>query len=191
MLPDFLLSIELRPGDRRSLLARDVPACVFWQGYPELDEGMPQLEFRRREADFFEHLLERVVVKPRLTLEGVRSMGVDSQGPTRRYLEAVGYSPRALPEPVQPALLLALADPLLEAPPPRHELEAFGAWQPPRGIALLFKALAETVHQPASVFWAMPISEMLFNYSIHLAEQKAALPLPTPVFPRPRLVHSA
>ena len=71
-LPDFRVPIELQPGVRHFLLVRDVPACVFWQGFPESpDDGSSRADHHRRLAEWLwrERVLMRVTLLPRLDLD--------------------------------------------------------------------------------------------------------------------------
>jgi hypothetical protein len=180
MLPDFKVPIELQPGAQQALLVRDVAACVFWQGYPELTEDTSMRAARDRrlaELRWFEHLLARVTIRPSLTVEMVRRMGGDSWLPIRHYLEVVGYFPHVVSEAVEAAGILDVF-PDHETAAAQH-LEAFRAALPPRPIRLLLRELSGPMHLSAPALWLAPISEVLFGYHVYLADQvKAVVPLP-------------
>lgn len=180
MLPDFRVVVELQPGQRHRLLVRDVPACVFWQGYPEPSED-PSIAARHThrlaELLWFEHLLTRVTLRPQLSLTMVRAMGSDYWPPLRQYLEAIGYEPHVVAEAVEPAEVLDVFPE--QATAAAQDVAAYRATLPPAGMRRLLRELAERMHLSAGALWLAPISEMLFGYWCYLGdEERARVPLP-------------
>lgn len=183
MLPSFAIPLPLGT-ERAALLVEDVPACVFWQGYPEVGAELSDRDRRQQEAAWLHHLLVRVTIRPALDLEWVRAMGDDSWAPTQAYLEAVGFFPRPVLEPTDAAALREIPGraPALGAQALRRrerEHAAFRGCVPAPHVQAIFRLMAPIVGVPASALWLMPASEFFFNYHVQLDEpQKAAAPLP-------------
>lgn len=165
MLPDFLLRIPGFGADV-ALVARDVPACVFFAGFPDaLDELFepsgaeltPGMSARLER--WAEGLLTRVVVRPRLTLEHVGRLGEARRDAVLGYLLAVG--PGAAPAPAlepfaEPDLLPDVHDP---------EPARVGAIPEPSVQDALI-AMSQRAHVLPSVLWLLPISEWLFDWRL-------------------------
>src|SRR3989304_3683784 len=98
VLPDFVLPI--RVGTQEShLLLRDVPAAVFFSGYPALHP--------RQDGYMAEHrawtngLLSRAIVLPStLTPELMDRLGEARDELERRYLAAIGWRAQVAHEPL-------------------------------------------------------------------------------------------
>ena len=180
MLPDFRVPILLG-GEQHFLLVQDVPACVFWQGYPDPASEAPDRDQGQALAAWLRHLLVRVTVKPALDLDWVLSWGDDYEHPIERYLQAVGFTPQPVVAAVAPGALLELGG---EAPPgvPRETLAdhaAFRGCVPPPHVQNIFRLVARSAGIPAVQLWLMASSEFFFTYHVHLTEdEKVGAPLP-------------
>lgn len=179
MLPDFRVPISLG-GESHQLLVQDLPACVFWQGYPDPASEAPALEQGQAQAAWFRHLLVRATVRPALTLDWVLELGEDAWLPTERYLQAVGFMPVPVVAAAEPGALLSIDQ---HAGGARRETlaehAAFRGCVPPPHVAALFRLVARAVAVPASTLWLMPASEFFFTYHVHLTdEERGTAPLP-------------
>lgn len=189
MLPNFKIPVEVRPGERRALLVRDVPACVFWYGFPDLSQKYAGRDFLVRMATWEEGVLYRALVRPRLTAEDiVARFGGAMRLPMRAYLEAVGFRVRVGDPP--PALEL---DEQNEPTVPRADDVALRAWVPAGVLRQMFAATAAAAHVSPAVLWVMPISEMLFNCRVAMADEmlarvEAVVAAPPPTRPRGTVV---
>ena len=176
MLASFRVPIVLS-GETSHLLVQDVPACVFWQGYPD-----PEVEARegsQAQAAWFRHVLIRATVRPPLDLDWVLSWGDDYWPPLERYLEAIGFFPRPVVAAVAAGALLDLD------PAPGHPREsladqaAFRGCVPPPHVQHIFRLVARSIGVRASQLWLGWASEFFFDYHVHLSdEDKAGAPLP-------------
>jgi hypothetical protein len=91
MLGDFPLSVTL-DGERYDVVARDVPAAVFFYGFPDvaLVAGTPwrlDLAVERWTIE----MLPRVISAPRLTLELVHRLGEGALDAAIGYQHTVGW----------------------------------------------------------------------------------------------------
>jgi hypothetical protein len=170
MLPDFTLTLR-RAADRPvDVVARDVPACVFFYGMPVVE---PERGHRDRDAlhAWIDTLLTRVVVRPRLSVDLVRRLGAARDELALRYFQAVG----ALAYFHQLDLDLerlfgegeAAAAALVDVEP-GWPLSAFATppGPPEREITV---ALAERGAQLPATVWRQPISAWFLNWRILLA----------------------
>lgn len=175
MLPDFRIPLILS-GVSHQLLVQDVPACVFWQGYPDASQEMADRDRTQAEAWWYRHLLIRVTLQPGLDLDWVLTWGNDYELPVRRYLEAVGFIPKSVAAPSPPGELLDLdVIPRL----PVMDLAPFRGCVPTPQVQQLVRILARSMQVPASQLWLMFASEFFFNYHVHLSEEEKSLaPLP-------------
>jgi hypothetical protein len=178
MLPEFRVPITLG-GETHALLVEDVPACVFWQGYPDTTSEASDRDKRQREAEWLRHLLVRVTLKPALTVEWVTEMADDAWPPTHRYLEAIGFFPRPVVEAAQPGDLVTLdAQPKI-ARGRLAEHAAFRGCVPPPHVQGIVRLMARAIGVPASQLWLMFASEFFFCYHVNLSdEEKHGAPLP-------------
>lgn len=166
MLPPFKLPIELRPGQRRTLLARDLPACVFWWGFPDLTPDLSMRTFLGAMDRWERNLLLRAVIKPRLTDDQIARWGGASRRMTvQAYLEAVGF--RAAPSGAEVRLEL---DELAEVGP-HPEDAAFAAWVPRGALRQMLASTAKATLIAPALLWRGPISEMLFNCRVAMADE--------------------
>lgn len=177
MLPEFRVPIGVG-GEAHQLLVQDVPACVFWQGYPDTHADVSDREKRQAEDAWLRHLLVRVTVKPALTLDWVRALADDFWPPTQRYLEAIGFFPRPVLEAMEPADLFDPGN----VPARRESLTQFAAYRgciPPPHVQGIYRLMARAMGVPASQLWLMPASEFFFCYHVNLTDDdKAGAPLP-------------
>lgn len=182
MLPEFVVPIVLG-GEPSALLVQDVPACVFWQGYPDTaNADLTDRNKRAAEAAWLRHLLVRVTALPELDLVMVQEMGDDAWLPTRAYLEAIGFFPRPVPAAVTAEMLRAIP-----ALPKRTRTELrdreFGAFRgciPPEHVQQILRMMAGALRGiTVPGLWLMPASEFFFAYHVGLTdEQKGLAPLP-------------
>ena len=175
MLPSFRVPIILG-GETHHLLVQDVPACVFWQGYPDPEQtGRDQ---RQALAAWLRHLLIRVTVKPALDLDWILSWGDAYEPPILRYLEAIGFTPQPVVAAMEPGKLLDREGVATE----RQLLADHAAFRgciPPPHVQGIFRLVARSAGVQASQLWLMPASEFFFTYHVHLTdEEKAGAPLP-------------
>lgn len=157
MIPDVYLPLVLPGGTPGGFVARDVPAAVFFYGWPGEGAHVEHLELWR------ERLLPRVVVEPAgLTLQTVQHLG-DAIRPTlSAYLRAVGWPetdyPNAAAQVAAPAVgRTLLADvPTLTAPPHPHLAQAMARWTEEWRLSPL-------------ALWQGPISEFLWVLALSRA----------------------
>ena len=176
MLPEFRVPVVLG-GEAHQLLVQDVPACVFWQGYPNPGSEASARDQVQALWAWLRHLLVRVTVRPALDLEWVLSWGDDAEGTILRYLQAIAFHPQPVLAPMPPGKLLTLAG----AGPGETlaEQAAFRGCIPPPHIAAIVRLVARAMGVPAAQLWLGYASEFFFNYHVHLTdEDKAGAPLP-------------
>ncbi|HJR01837.1 MAG TPA: hypothetical protein VKA83_09410 [Methylomirabilota bacterium] len=166
MLRPFKISVDLRPGHRRTLLVRDVPACVFWYGFPELTPALTPAAFFAAMDRWERGLLSRAVIVPaNLTEDHVARLGRARRGVMTAYLEAVGF--KARPADAEERLEF---DELVEASADPEDA-AFAAWVPRGPIRQMLAATATSAHVAPVTLWRGPISEMLFNCRVAMADE--------------------
>ena len=190
MLTPFKLPFEVQPGQRRTLLARDVPACVFWYGFPDLGPGLTTHGFLAGMDRWERGLLARAVLKPRFTEASIALWGAGRRRvPMQAYLEAVGFRARA--EGDEGRLELHEAAEATAYP----EDAAFLGWVPRGPIRQMLAATAAAVHVAPAALWRGPISEMLFNCRVAMADElleklapAVTAPTPAPVAPRSNVI---
>lgn len=183
MLPDFAISVALEGLGGRVLVARDVPACVFFYDFPrsvpftecwiaESDEGRSRINARLEE--WVDGLLTRVVVTPRLTLELVRRLGAARNQVALGYLRTIGWI--EADEEAVPATAELLASARGEPDPGRGAPPALRIWTAPPEPALkgALRLLAAKGRALPSVLWGLPISEWIFNWRVLLQEDLLA-----------------
>lgn len=183
MLPEFRVPIILGEPDARqqsALLVQDVPACVFWQGWPEpASSEVSAHDHGQAVAAWLRHLLVRVTRKPVLDLEWVLTLGDDYELPIERYLQAIGFTPQPVVAAVEAGALLELAEAPAQPETLAHHA-AFRGCVPPPHVQGIFRLVARTVGLPAAQLWLMPSSEFFFTYHVHLTDdEKAVAQLPT------------
>lgn len=177
MLPSFRVPIVLS-GETHHLLVQDVPACVFWQGYPDPASEAPDRDRGQALAAWLRHLLVRVTVKPVLDLDWVLTWGDDYERPILRYLEAIGFTPQPVVAAMEPGQLMD-RDGVPAAAETLADHAAFRGCVPPPHVQNIFRLVARNAGVPAAQLWLMPASEFFFTYHVHLTdEEKAAAPLP-------------
>jgi hypothetical protein len=168
VLPDIEIALPTF-GPGRVLIARDVPAAVFFYGFPT----HARLESTRSFAavvameTWLDGLLARVIVAPRLSRALAARLGTDRDLVAHVYLTAVGWleapkegrsadelpsaAPRSIEEaPVDPTSLRALA-----TPPPGPQLAA------------TVRRVASATKTPPHVVWTRwTISEFIFTWRV-------------------------
>lgn len=147
MVPDLLLPLPLANGTAGALVARDVPAAVFFFEWPGPDANLESAELWR------ERLLSRVVLDPRVTIETLLYLGDGRWPAIAAYLHAIGWP---MPAPPDLAQVAPVAERILDVEP---------AWltAPPHPtLARWLRAFAETWHASALDLWHGPASEFLW-----------------------------
>jgi hypothetical protein len=163
-LPDVLIEI---PEPRSQVRARDLPACVFFQGFaddvPFTDCWRAADWNRQHEVGlgmerWITGLLTRAVVEPILTPELVHRLGPSRDVLARAYLETVGWLPRnpdAAPIPVVVA-------PMGRKKKPTPDIAALVSI-PGRNLHGILKQMATRTRTLPATLWSLPISEWIFN----------------------------
>lgn len=161
MILDFLLPI--RVGSQEAIVScRDVPAAVYWYGYPGVPPDADGFMAARRE--WVNGLLSRAIVRPHLvTVDTLERLGPARDELERRYLAAVGQRPAV---PGEPLILGFDPDPIAPAPPASW-LPALSSPPPAEALGAIL-ALAQMFHVPPAAIWLAPISEYLVNQAIVL-----------------------
>lgn len=166
MLRPFKLPVELQPGHRRSVLARDLPACVFWWGFPDFTPELTMRGFLGAMDRWERHLLTRAVIKPVFTEDAVvRWGGAARRATIQAYLETVGF--RATPTGVTARLEFDEEVGIQTYP----EDEAFAAWVPRGVLRQMLAATAKATLVSPAALWRGAISELLFNCRVAMADE--------------------
>jgi hypothetical protein len=136
--PDFRLSVTIG-GERREVVAREVPAAAFFEGFPDL-EDIPGLDLATER--WLDALLGRVVVEPALTIDLVHRLGWARDELLAGYFRAIGVGVK---EPSSPSLLRAVVEVIGDDP-----------------VACAIQVAKEYGALP-SLVWADTISAFVFN----------------------------
>ncbi|MBI4637677.1 MAG: hypothetical protein HY727_15170 [Candidatus Rokubacteria bacterium] len=182
MLRDFILPITLA-GAPRGLIARDLPAGLFFYGFPDIvpfadcwerDTSAGQRETAQQMERWLDHLLVAAVCEPRLTLEQVHRLGPARDEAVVAYLRTVGWlterdvlvGERTMP------IELAPAPSVEDDPPP------IAAWvlravvqTPGQNVRQALRMMAERTRTLPSVLWQLPISEWIFCWRVLLSDK--------------------
>lgn len=180
MLPSFRVPIVLGE-ETHHLLVEDVPACVFWQGYPDPSSETSVRDRHQALAAWLRHLLVRITVKPVLDFEWVATWGDDYELPVQSYLKAVGFTPQPVVEALEPAKLLNVPDDTAGRGVMQTLVQhgAFRGCVPPPHVASIFRLVGRSIGLPVAELWLMPSSEFFFNYHVGLNDdEKHGQPLP-------------
>jgi hypothetical protein len=184
VLPDFPLAITGLDGEPRAMIARDVPASVFFCGFPpavpltecwKSDTPEGQQRTRVHLERWLDGLLTRVVVAPRLTLELVQRLGPIRDQAERAYLRTVGWAP-ADPDQPDGAEALLLPGAAAEPEPKLSSSEAL-RWPvtvPSASLKASLQMMAKRARVLPSALWQVPISEWIFNWRILLEDELLA-----------------
>jgi hypothetical protein len=183
VLPDFPIELELN-GERRSVIARDVPTALFFAGFPD---SVPMARcFEEAGADgrrrivaaletWVDALLTRVVVTPRLSLELVHRLGPARDTIADAYLRGIGWIEGG-PLPTTDAELLA-PDRREHLPETWASLGAAVAVPAPN-LRTALRMLSARGRVLPSVLWALPISEWIWNFRVLLSDRLKRAELP-------------
>lgn len=179
MLPDIALPI-LVAGRRKRLIARDVPAAVFFDGFPN---AVPLADCWRAETLDAQHrvtielarwsasLLTRVVIVPRLSPALVGRLGREGERAAIAYLTAVGFITPAERGGDDTPALVGLSR---VAPEPLRNASAIvrlPVGPPAANLRTALRLMAARGRVLPSVLWALPISEWIFNWRVLLQDE--------------------